>query len=80
MSDAPTRTLALAAKTLGGVQALAQSLDVEQATLERWMAGEEVPPREDPEGTSGQFRQVQPKDGAPASNKPADDEQNKAKG
>ena len=149
MSDAPTRTLALAAKTLGGTQALAERLDVEHTTLERWMAGEEVPPydvflkaldivaagprldpaarrasarraqshadrlqaaanrvresaermqssaelaqaqaallrkkaeREDPQGTSGQFRQVQPKDGAPASNKPSEDEKNKAKG
>jgi hypothetical protein len=148
VSDAPTRTLALAAKTLGGAQALAERLDVEHATLERWMAGEEVLPyevflkaldivaagprmdpaarrasarraqshadrlqaaanrvresaermqssaelaqaqaallrkkaeQEDPQGTSGQFRQVQPKDGAPASNRPAS-EKDKAKG
>lgn len=148
MSDAPTRTLALAAKTLGGAPALATRLDVEQAALERWMAGEEVPPydiflkaldivaagprvdpaarqasarraqshadrlqaaanrvresaqrlqssaelaqaqaallrkkaeREDPQGSSGKFRQVQPRDGAPASNRPAS-EKNKAKG
>ena len=148
MSDAPTRTLALAAKTLGGAQALAERLGVEQAALERWMAGEDTPPydvflkaldivaagprldpaaRQDsarraqshadrlqaaanrvresaermqssaelaqaqasllrkkaeqagPQDTSGQFRQVQPKDGAPASNKAAS-EKDKAKG
>jgi len=44
VSDAPTRTLALAAQTLGGAQALAERLDVEHATLECWMAGEDVPP------------------------------------
>jgi hypothetical protein len=149
VSDAPTRTLALAAKTLGGTQALATRLDVEQATLERWMAGEEVPPhdvflkaldivaggprvdpaarrdsarraqshadrlqaaanrvresaqrlqssaelaqaqaallrkkaeQDDPQGTSGQFRQVQPRDGAPASNKSDAAEDKKSKG
>jgi hypothetical protein len=149
VSDAPTRTLALAAKTLGGAQALAERLEVEQAILERWMAGEEVPsydvflkaldivaagPRmdpaarrasarraqshadrlqaaanrvresaermqssaelaqaqaallrkkaeqEDPQGTSGQFRQVQPRDGAPASNKPDAAQDKKSKG
>jgi transposase-like protein len=152
VSDAPTgsaatRTLARAAKTLGGAHALAQRLGVEPATLERWMAGEVIPPydvflkaldivagsprldahgrdaarrkqahadrlqaaanrvresaermqssaelaqaqaelmrakiqRADPQGSSGQFRQVQPKDGAPASNKPAQDDK-KAKG
>jgi hypothetical protein len=37
--------------------------------------------RANPEqSASGQFRQVQPRDGAPASNKPAEDEKNKAKG
>jgi len=149
VSDAPIRTLALAAKTLGGVPALATQLDVVQATLERWMAGEDVPPydvflkaldivaagprmdpaarqasarraqshadrlqaaanrvresaermqlsaelaqaqaallrkkaeREDPQGTSGQFRQVQPADGAPASNKPDAAQDKKSKG
>jgi hypothetical protein len=44
--SAPTRTLALAAKTLGGAPALAKRLDVEQAVLERWMAGEALPPYE----------------------------------
>lgn len=137
MSSAPTRTLARAAETVGGPQALAARLDVEQAALERWMAGDELPPyemflkaldivaagpradpaarrasarraqshadrlqaaanrvresaqrlqssaelaqaqaallrkkaeQEDPQGSSGQFRQVQPRDGAPASN------------
>jgi transcriptional regulator with XRE-family HTH domain len=146
--SAPTRTLALAAKTLGGVQALAERLGVEPPILERWMAGEAVPPydvflkaleivaggprldpdrreaarraqshadrlqsaanrvresaerlqssaelaqaqaelmrahhaRANPEhSSSGQFRQVQPKDGAPASNKAAQDDK-KAKG
>jgi hypothetical protein len=149
VSDAPTRTLALAAKTLGGAQALAERLSVEHGTLERWMAGEEVPPYEvflkaldivaagprmdpaarrtsarraqshadrlqaaanrvresadrmqssaelaqaqaallrkkaergDPQGTSGQFRQVQPKDGAPASNKSDVAQDKKSKG
>ena len=154
MSDAPpgsaaTRTLARAAKTLGGAQALAQRLEVEQAILDGWMAGEAIPPydvflkaldivaggprvdtdrrgaarraqahadrlqaaanrvresaerlqssaelaqgqaelmrahhaRANPEqSSSGQFRQVQPRDGAPASNKPGEDEKNKAKG
>jgi hypothetical protein len=44
--SAPTRTLALAlaAKTLGGVQVLAERLGVEPPILERWMAGEAVPP------------------------------------
>ena len=152
MSDAPTgsaatRTLVRAAKTLGGAQALAERLGVEPPILERWMAGEAIPPydvflkaldivarsprpdahgrdtarrkqthadrlqaaanrvresaarlqssaelaqaqaellraksqRADPLGSSGQFRQVQPRDGAPASNKPAEDEK-KAKG
>ena len=147
--SAPTRTLALAAKTLGGAQALAQRLGVEQAILERWMAGEAIPPydvflhaldivaggprldparrrdsarraqshadrlqatanrvresaerlqssaelaqaqaelmrkkteRTDPQGSSGQFRQVQPKDGAPASNKPDASQDKKSKG
>jgi hypothetical protein len=147
--SAPTRTLALAAKTLGGAQALATRLNVEQATLERWMAGEERPPHEvflqaldivargprldaaarrdsarraqshadrlqaaanrvresaarmqssaelaqaqaallrkkaeraDRQGAFGQFRQVQPKDGAPASNKPDAAENKKSKG
>ena len=147
--SAPARTLALAAKTLGGAPALAEHLNVEQAALERWMAGEELPPyevflkaldivaagprldpaarrasarraqshadrlqaaanrvresaermqssaelaqaqaallrkkaeRADPPDNSGQFRQVQPKDGAPASNKPAEDEKNKGNG
>lgn len=32
------------------------------------------------QSASGQFRQVQPRDGAPASNKPGEDEKNKAKG
>ena len=146
--SAPTRTLALAAKTLGGVQALAERLGVEPPILERWMAGEAVPPydvflkaldivvgdprldpdrrgaarraqshadrlhaaanrvresakrlqssaelaqaqaelmrahhaRANPEDSRfGQFRQVQPKDGPPASNKPAQDDK-KAKG
>jgi hypothetical protein len=152
VSDAPTgsaatRTLVRAAKTLGGAQALAERLGVEPPILERWMAGEAIPPydvflkaldivarsprpdahgrdaarrkqthadrlqaaanrvresaarlqssaelaqaqaellraksqRADPLGSSGQFRQVQPRDGAPASNKPAEDEK-KAKG
>ena len=86
--SAPTRTLALAAKTLGGAQALAERLNVEHATLERWMAGEEVPPpvRRLPQGarrasaTSGQFRQVQPRDGAPASNRPDAGQNKKSKG
>jgi hypothetical protein len=146
--SAPTRTLALAAKTLGGAQALAERLGVEQAILERWMAGEATPPhdvflqaldivaggprldptgqdsarrvqvhadrlqasanrvresaarlqssaelaqaqaelmrkkaeRADPQVSSGQFRQVQPKDGAPASNKPDAAENKKSKG
>ena len=146
--SAPTRTLALAAKTLGGAQALAQRLGVEQAILERWMAGEATPPydvflqaldivaggprldpagrkaaqraqshadrlqatanrvresaerlqssaelaqaqaelmrkkaeRKDPQGSSGQFRQVHPKDGAPASNKPDASQDKKSKG
>jgi hypothetical protein len=147
--SAPTRTLALAAKTLGGTQALATRLNVEHTALERWMAGEELPPyevflkaldivaggprvdpaagknsarraqahadrlqaaanrvresahrlqssaelaqaqaalmrskaeRADPQDTSGQFRQVQPKDGAPASNKPDAAENKKSKG
>jgi len=94
--SAPTRTLTLAAKTLGGAQALAAQLSAEPAALERWMAGEELPPYEvflkaldivaagprvDPAArrASGQFRQVQPKDGAPASNRPAG-EKDKAKG
>lgn len=146
--SAPTRTLALAAKTLGGVQVLAERLGVEPPILERWMAGEAVPPydiflkaldvvaggprlnpdrreaarraqshadrlqsaanrvresaerlqssaelaqaqaelmrahhaRANPEhSSSGHFRQVQPKDGAPASNKSAQDDK-KAKG
>jgi hypothetical protein len=149
VSNAPTRTLALAAKTVGGAQALATRLGVEQAALERWMAGEELPPyevflkaldivaagprvdpaarrdsalraqahadrlqaaanrvresarrlqssaelaqaqaallhkkaeREDAPGTSGQFRQVQPRDGAPASNKPDAAQNKKSKG
>jgi hypothetical protein len=149
ISSAPTRTLALAAETLGGAQALATGLNVEQAALERWMAGEALPPyevflkaldivaagprvdpaarrasarraqshadrlqaaanrvresaqrlqssaelaqaqaellrkkaeRADPQDTSGQFRQVQPKDGAPASNKPDAAENKKSKG
>ena len=150
MSNAPTRTLALAAQTVGGAQALATRLDVEQAALERWMAGDELPPyevflkaldivaagprvdpaarrdsalraqahadrlqaaanrvresaarmqssaelaqaqaallrekaeRADPQASSsGQFRQVQPKDGAPASNKPDAAENKKSKG
>jgi len=42
--SAPSRTLARAAKTLGGAQALAERLGVEQAILERWMAGEATPP------------------------------------
>jgi hypothetical protein len=147
-----TRTLTLAAESLGGAQPLAKHLKVEHATLERWIAGEEFPPHEvflhaldvvaagprvdrdarprtrraqdhadrlqaaanrvresarrlqtsaelaqaqaallranqaraEPAGSSsGQFRQVQPKDGAPASNKPekpAGEEQKKAKG
>ena len=108
-SSTYTRTLALAAETLGGAQPLAQRLKVEQATLERWIAGEEFPPHEaflhaldivaagprvDPaefvrahrarakpeQSSSGQFRQVQPKDGAPASNKPGEDEHKNAKG
>ena len=153
MSDAPTgsaatRTLARAAKTLGGVQALAERLGVEAPILERWMAGAAIPPydvflhaldivasgprldpdqqgaarraqshadrlqaaanrvresakrlqssaelaqaqaelmrahhaRANPEDSrSGQFRQVQPRDGAPASNRPAQDDK-KAKG
>lgn len=148
-SSAYTRTLARAAETLGGVQPLASLLRVEQAALERWIAGEEFPPHEaflqaldivaagprrdpaarpaagraqahadrlqaaasrvresaermqssaelaqaqamlvrakhargEPQGSSsGQFRQVQPKDGAPASNKPGEDEKHKAKG
>jgi len=36
--------------------------------------------REDPQGTSGQFRQVQPRDGAPASNKPDAGQNKKSKG
>lgn len=148
-SSAYTRTLARAAQSLGGVQPLAKRLKVEQAALERWIAGEEFPPHEaflqaldivaagprvdpaawpagrraqahadrlqaaanrvresaerlqasaelaqaqaelirahkaraDPEqSSSGQFRQVQPRDGAPASNKPGEGEENKAKG
>jgi len=124
--SAATRTLALAAKTLGGAQALAKSLGVEPAALERWMASEALPPyevflkaldivaggprrdpasrasarraqshadrlqaqaellrkkaeRADPQ-SSGQFRQVQPKDGAPASNKPGAAQNKKSKG
>jgi DNA-binding transcriptional regulator YdaS (Cro superfamily) len=150
VSDAATRTLALAAKTLGGPEALATRLGVEPAALARWMAGEEIPPydvflvaldivaagprldpaarresarraqshadrlqaaanrvresaermqssaelaqaqaellrkkadRADPQGSSaGQFRQVHPKDGAPASNKPDAAENKKSKG
>jgi hypothetical protein len=130
-SAAYTRTLALAAESVGGVQPLAKRLKVEQAALEGWIAGEAFPPHEaflqaldivaggprvDPaanrvresaermqaaaefaqaqaelvrarkaranpeQSASGQFRQVQPRDGAPASNKPAEDEKNKAKG
>lgn len=147
-STAYTRTLALAAETVGGVQPLASRLKVEQPALERWIAGEAFPPHEaflqaldivaagprvdpgtraaagrrqahadrlqaaanrvresaerlqssaelaqaqaelmrkkteraDPQGSFGQFRQVQPRDGAPASNKPAQDEKNEAKG
>jgi hypothetical protein len=147
--SAPTRTHARAAKILGGAQALAQRLGVEQPILERWMAGEATPPydvflnaldivaggpRLDPDSrdparrtqahadrlqaaanrvresaerlqssaelaqaqadlmrahharanpehsSSGQFRQVQPKDGAPASNKPDAAEDKKSKG
>ena len=142
-----TRTLSLAAESLGGVQPLAKRLKVEQPALKRWIAGEEFPPHEaflqaldivaagprvdpggrpaaertqahadrlqaaanrvresadrlqssaelaqaqaemkrrqseraDPQGSTGKFRQVQPRDGAPASNKPAEDEK-KAKG
>jgi len=149
VSDAATRTLALAAKTLGGPEALAARLGVEQPTLQRWMAGEESPPyavflealdivaagprldpaarresarraqshadrlqaaanrvresaqrmqssaelaqaqaallrkkaeQADPQGAFDQFRQVQPKDGAPASNKPDAAENKKSKG
>jgi hypothetical protein len=143
-----TRTLTLAAQSLGGLQPLASRLEVEPAALQSWIAGEEFPPHEaflqaldivaagprlDPaarpaagrkqvhadrlqaaanrvresaerlqtaaelaqaqadlvrarkaranreQSASGQFRQVQPKDGAPASNKPGEDEK-KAKG
>ena len=41
-----TRTLGLAAESVGGVQALAKRLKVEQAALERWIAGEAFPPHE----------------------------------
>ena len=139
-----TRTLSVAAESLGGVQPLANRLKVEPAALQRWIAGEEFPPHEaflqaldivaagprvdpdarpaagrtqahadrlqaaanrvresagrlqssaelaqahaelmrarNPQSSSGQFRRVQPKDGAPASNKPGEDEKNKAKG
>jgi hypothetical protein len=144
-----TRTLTLAAETLGGAQPLARHLKVDRATLQRWIAGEEFPPheaflhaldvvaagpradadarpgvrraqahadrlqaaadriRESAErmqasaelaqaqaallrvkharaepaaSSSSHFRQVQPKDGAPASNKPGEDEEKQAKG
>ena len=45
-STAYTRTLALAAESLGGVQPLAKRLQAEPAALERWIAGEEFPPHE----------------------------------
>jgi transcriptional regulator with XRE-family HTH domain len=118
--SAATRTLALAAKTLGGAQALAKRLGVEPAALERWMAGEALPPyevflkaldivaggpRRDPARRASarraqshadrlqaaanrvresaerlQCRQLQPKDGAPASNKPDAAQNKKSKG
>ena len=41
-----TRTLALAAQTLGSVDRLAQRLVVEEEALQRWIAGTEFPPHE----------------------------------
>ena len=39
-----TETLSYAAATIGGAARLALFLDVPQAQLTRWMAGEEAPP------------------------------------
>lgn len=46
MSTAYTRTLRLAAETMGGVDALAKRLHVEAALVEGWIAGSEYPPHE----------------------------------
>jgi len=43
-STAVTRTLALAAQTLGGVTQLAERLRVSVEDLERWIAGTPPPP------------------------------------
>ena len=45
-STAYTRTLRLAAETLGGAKALAERLRVEAALVEGWIAGKEYPPHE----------------------------------
>jgi hypothetical protein len=45
-STSHTRTLQLAADTLGGAPHLAQRLQVELAPLERWIAGTEFPPHD----------------------------------
>ena len=101
-----TRTLSLAAQSLGGVQPLAKRLKVEPPALERWIAGGEFPPhdaflqaldivaagpRADPAGrpaagrTQAHADRLQAaasrvREGAPASDKPREDEKNKAKG
>jgi len=122
-----TRTLQLAAETLGGVAQLAIHLGIDRARLERWMSGAQTPPNEvfmqaldivaagrlgqssadraqahadrlqagadraqqaadraqrraDELNTSGRsehFRQVEPRDGDPASNEGRPDEKDK---
>jgi hypothetical protein len=41
-----TETLSCAAATIGGLERLAQFLDVPRSRLQRWIAGEEAPPNQ----------------------------------